>query len=178
MSKENRQSVLRQLVPFIIIGIGCAVIDFGITYALTELTGLSRTSSKVVGWVFGTLVAYVLNSRFAFQAQVSAKKAGAVLLLYAVTFAVQVFLYKVTDDPLQAIGLVNPWKDFASFVIAQGVATVTNFVLQRRVIFKEETKIVIAQEPVPGRAAAVTRGVTRGGGNPPVPPSAVTATSE
>ncbi|WP_288832116.1 GtrA family protein [uncultured Corynebacterium sp.] len=148
MSKEYKQSVLKQLVPFIIIGIGCAVVDFGITYSLTELTGLSRTSSKVVGWIFGTLIAYVLNSRFAFQAQVNAKKAGAVFVLYAVTFLVQVVLYDVTDAPLQALGLVNPWKDGVSFVIAQGVATVTNFVLQRRVIFKEETKIVLEQDPV------------------------------
>ncbi|WP_245945686.1 GtrA family protein [Corynebacterium senegalense] len=148
MCKEYKQSVLKQLVPFIIIGIGCAVVDFGITYSLTELTGLSRTSSKVVGWIFGTLIAYVLNSRFAFQAQVNAKKAGAVFVLYAVTFLVQVVLYDVTDAPLQALGLVNPWKDGVSFVIAQGVATVTNFVLQRRVIFKEETKIVLEQDPV------------------------------
>lgn len=148
MSKEYKQSVLRQLVPFIIIGIGCAVVDFGITYSLTGLTSLSRTSSKVVGWIFGTLIAYVLNSRFAFQAQVNAKKAGAVFVLYAVTFLVQVVLYDVTDAPLQALGLVNPWKDGVSFVIAQGVATVTNFVLQRRVIFKEETKIVLEQDPV------------------------------
>jgi len=148
VSKEYKQSVLKQLVPFIIIGIGCAVVDFGITYSLTELTSLSRTSSKVVGWIFGTLIAYVLNSRFAFQAQVNAKKAGAVFVLYAVTFLVQVVLYDVTDAPLQALSLVNPWKDGVSFVIAQGVATVTNFVLQRRVIFREETKIVLEQDPV------------------------------
>lgn len=140
--------MLKQLVPFLIIGVGCAVIDFGITYSLTEFTGLSRMGSKVVGWVFGTLIAYLLNSRFAFQAQVSAKKAGAVFVLYAVTFLVQFVLYDVTDAPLQNLGLVNPWKDAVSFVVAQGVATVTNFVLQRRVIFREETKIVLEQEPV------------------------------
>ncbi len=163
-SREYRQSVLRQLVPFVIIGVGCAVIDFGITYSLTELTGLSRNSSKMVGWVFGTLVAYLLNSRFAFQAKVNAKKAGAVFLLYAITFAVQVFLYSVTDAPLANLGLVNPWKDMVSFIIAQGVATVTNFVLQRRVIFREETKIIEQSDPVSRTG--------RGGGNPPVPPSA------
>ncbi|WP_342318832.1 GtrA family protein [Corynebacterium mayonis] len=150
MAKEDKSSLRKQLVPFIIIGIGCAVIDFGITYSLTELTALSRVQSKVIGWVFGTLAAYLLNSKFAFQAQVNAKKAGAVFILYAVTFAVQVVLYDVTDNPLQALGLVNPYKDTISFVIAQGVATVTNFVLQRRVIFKEETKLVIEQKPVKG----------------------------
>ena len=136
----------KQLVPFVIIGIGCAVIDFGITYPL-ELVGTQRDLAKAVGWVFGTLIAYLLNSKFAFQAEVNAKKAGAVFVLYAVTFVVQILLYRWTEGPLISMGLVNPWKDGVSFVIAQGVATVTNFVLQRRVIFREETKIIAQQDP-------------------------------
>lgn len=135
-------------MPFLIIGIGCAVIDFGITYSLTELVGTQRDMAKAVGWVFGTLTAYLLNSKFAFQAEVNAKKAGAVFFLYAVTFVVQLLLYRWTEGPLIAMGIdTNPWKDGVSFVIAQGVATVTNFVLQRRVIFKEETKIIAQQDP-------------------------------
>ncbi|CAM4213308.1 MULTISPECIES: GtrA family protein [Corynebacterium] len=137
----------KQLVPFVIIGIGCAVIDFGITYPL-ELVGTQRDLAKAVGWVFGTLIAYLLNSKFAFQAEVNAKKAGAVFVLYAVTFVVQILLYRWTEGPLISMGLVNPWKDGVSFVIAQGVATVTNFVLQRRVIFREETKIIAQQDPI------------------------------
>lgn len=136
----------KQLVPFLIIGIGCAVIDFGITYPL-ELVGTQRDLAKAVGWIFGTLIAYLLNSKFAFQAEVNAKKAGAVFILYAVTFVVQILLYRWTEGPLISMGLVNPWKDGVSFVIAQGVATVTNFVLQRRVIFREETKIIAQQDP-------------------------------
>lgn len=151
----------KQLVPFIIVGIGCAVLDFGVTLSLTELTALSRDLSKALGWVVGTIVAYVLNSRFAFHAQVNVKKAGAVLLLYGCTFAVQLLLYRWSEGPLVALGLTNPWKDLVAFIIAQGVATITNFVLQRRVIFKEETKIIEEQAPT-------------GDGNPPVPPSAVT----
>ncbi|MDK8305294.1 GtrA family protein [Corynebacterium imitans] len=143
---SSSSAVFKQLVPFLIIGIGCAVIDFGITYSLTELVG--RDMAKAVGWVFGTLIAYLLNSRFAFQTEVNAKKAGAVFFLYAVTFVVQLLLYRWTEGPLIAMGIdTNPWKDGISFVIAQGVATVTNFVLQRRVIFKEETKIIAEQDP-------------------------------
>ena len=84
---------MKQLVPFIIIGIGCAVIDFGVTYSLTQLSPLERSGAKAVGWCVGTLLAYVLNSRFAFRAEVTAKKAGAVFILYASTFAVQFLLY-------------------------------------------------------------------------------------
>lgn len=156
---------MRQLVPFIIIGVFCAVIDFGITYSLDHVMGLSRDLSKIVGWCFGTLIAYVLNSRFAFQAQVNVKKASAVLVLYLSTLAVQVLLYKITEGPLIALGFVDPWKDTASFIVAQGVATVTNFVLQRKVIFREETKFISSSEP---RTYPL-----KGDGNPPVPPSAV-----
>ncbi|WP_421628876.1 GtrA family protein [Corynebacterium pseudogenitalium] len=127
----------QQALPFLIIGIGCAVIDFGITYTLTEAVDLQRDFAKMIGWVFGTATAYVLNSRYAFKSEVSAKKAGAVFALYACTFAVQVLLYKWTEPPLIVLGLHNPWKDGISFVIAQGVATVTNFVLQSKVIFKD-----------------------------------------
>ena len=64
-------------------------------------------------------------------------EAGAVFVLYAVTFAVQMVLWRITDAPLTSLGLENPWKNLVSFVIAQGVATVTNFELQRHWIFRE-----------------------------------------
>ncbi|WP_286204905.1 GtrA family protein [Corynebacterium afermentans] len=131
-------------MPFLLVGVGCAFIDFGITYSLNEFMGVQRDFSKAVGWVFGTLAAYVLNSRFSFNAKINAKKAGAVFVLYAVTFAVQMVLWRVTDSPLTSLGLVNPWKDVVSFVIAQGVATVTNFELQRHLIFRESKKTMAA----------------------------------
>lgn len=151
--------MMKQLVPFVIIGVGCAVVDFSITYSVDELTTLSREMSKAVGWVVGTTCAYLLNSRFAFQAEVNAKKAGGVFILYATTFVVQILLYRWSAVPLRALGLNKFFTDLISFIIAQGVATVTNFVLQRRVIFRAETKIIEASDP--------------GVGNPPAPPSAI-----
>lgn len=140
----SSSTLKQQLVPFLLVGVGCAVLDFGITYSLNEFMGVQRDFSKAVGWVFGTLAAYVLNSRFSFNAKINAKKAGAVFVLYAVTFAVQMVLWRVTDSPLTSLGLVNPWKDVVSFVIAQGVATVTNFELQRHLIFRDSKKTMAA----------------------------------
>lgn len=54
-------------------------------------------------------------------------------------------LWRVTDSPLTSMGLENPWKNLVSFVIAQGVATVTNFELQRHLIFKEAK---VAENPL------------------------------
>ena len=133
----SSSTLKQQLIPFLVIGVGCAVIDFGITHSLIEFMGVQRDLAKAVGWVFGTLAAYVLNSKFSFDAKINAKKASAVFVLYAVTFAVQMVLWRITDSPLTNLGLVNPWKNLVSFVIAQGVATVTNFELQRHLIFKE-----------------------------------------
>ena len=140
----SSSTLKQQLIPFLGIGVGCAVIDFGITHSLIEFMGVQRDLAKAVGWVFGTLAAYVLNSKFSFDAKINAKKAGAVFVLYAVTFAVQMVLWRITDSPLTSLGLVNPWKNLVSFVIAQGVATVTNFELQRHLIFREAKKTMAA----------------------------------
>lgn len=140
----SSSTLKQQLIPFLVIGVGCAVIDFGITHSLIEFMGVQRDLAKAVGWVFGTIAAYVLNSKFSFNAKINAKKASAVFVLYAVTFAVQMVLWRVTDSPLTNLGLVNPWKNLVSFVIAQGVATVTNFELQRHLIFREAKKTMAA----------------------------------
>lgn len=134
---SSNSSLKQQLIPFLVIGIGCAVIDFGITNTLDQALDVQRDLAKAVGWVFGTISAYVLNSKFAFNAKIDAKKASAVFVLYATTFAVQMLLWKVTDEPLSSIGLQDSWKNAVSFVIAQGVATTTNFLLQRYWIFKD-----------------------------------------
>ncbi|UBI09145.1 GtrA family protein [Corynebacterium coyleae] len=134
---SSNSSLKQQLIPFLVIGIGCAVIDFGITNTLDQALNVQRDLAKAVGWVFGTISAYVLNSKFAFNAKIDAKKASAVFILYATTFAVQMLLWRVTDEPLSSLGLQDSWKNAVSFVIAQGVATTTNFLLQRYWIFKD-----------------------------------------
>ena len=136
---SSNSSLKQQLIPFLVIGIGCAVIDFGITNTLDQALDVQRDLAKAVGWVFGTISAYVLNSKFAFNAKIDAKKASAVFILYATTFAVQMLLWRVTDEPLSSLGLQDSWKNAVSFVIAQGVATTTNFLLQRYWIFRGTT---------------------------------------
>lgn len=152
----STSTLKQQLIPFLVIGVGCAVIDFGITYTLDVPLGWQRDVAKAVGWVFGTIAAYVLNSKFSFNAKINAKKASAVFVLYAVTFAVQLVLWRVTDAPLASLGLVNPWKNLVSFIIAQGVATVTNFELQRHWIFRE-SKASGSPLSRPAEAAPATR---------------------
>ncbi|AKE40317.1 membrane protein [Corynebacterium kutscheri] len=132
---EERASLKTQLSRFIGVGIISAIVDLGLTLILQSL-GLHRQVAKGFGWVAGTATAYVLNSKWTFNTQTSTSSAIAVGLLYLSTFAVQNFLYWVTDSPLHALGLIGTPKDVVAFVIAQGVATITNFVVQRVFIFK------------------------------------------
>jgi putative flippase GtrA len=59
-----------------------------------------------------------------------------VVLLYAVTFALQVGLFSVLFTLLTAQGLSQLSVQIIAFVIAQGIATTVNFIVQRSVIFR------------------------------------------
>lgn len=139
MSSPNptSHSLKHQLSRFVAVGVFTAIIDYSLTMLL-HTYGVHRQMAKAIGWVFGTIAAYLLNSRFTFGADISAKKATAVFILYASTFAVQNFLWWATKAPLEAMGFEGVVKNTISFVIAQAVATLTNFILQRTLIFRVE----------------------------------------
>ena len=130
-------SLRTQLVRFIAVGVVCAVIDYGTTLLLDYVLGVPRGWAKAVGWVAGTTSAYFMNAKWTFNSKTSAKATVAVAILYLSTFAVQNILYKVVPMPLHSFELPKFVVDTISFVIAQGVATVTNFVMQRAFIFKQ-----------------------------------------
>ena len=84
----------------------------------------------------GTTTAYLINRRWTFRASASTRRFIAVVVLYAVTFALQVGLFSVLFTLLTAQGLGRLPVQIIAFVIAQGVATTVNFIVQRSVIFK------------------------------------------
>ncbi|MGW0037297.1 GtrA family protein [Gordonia sp. NPDC003376] len=121
-----------QLIRFIVTGAGSAVLDFGLTILLQYALGAPYALSKALGFLLGTTVAYLINRRWTFRAEPSTARFIAVIVLYAVTFVVNVGLYA---------WLSSLWEDgllysLFAFVIAQGTATVINFVVQRAVIFR------------------------------------------
>ena len=135
---DDRTSALplrTQLVRFVLTGGLSALVDFGLLVLLMQ-AGLGHTAAKALSFVAGTTTAYLINRRWTFRAEPSRRRFAAVVVLYALTFALQVGLFSVLFTSLSAHGLSLTVVQLVSFVIAQGVATTVNFVVQRGVIFK------------------------------------------
>ncbi|MGC3955891.1 MAG: GtrA family protein [Propionicimonas sp.] len=124
-----------QLLRFVLTGGLSAVVDYGLLVALSAL-GLEPRLAKMVSFVAGTTTAYLINRRWTFQAEPSKRRFAAVVALYAVTFVVQVGLFALLYPWVLGWGGSMLLANTIGFVIAQGVATTVNFVVQRTVIFR------------------------------------------
>ena len=120
-----------QIVRFVLTGGFSAVVDFGLYVAMLAL-GVQVNVAKSLSFIAGTTTAYLINRRWTFKAPPSRARFAAVVVLYAVTFAVQVSINWALYHALPQ----EWWRVPLAFVIAQGTATVINFVVQRAVIFK------------------------------------------
>ena len=131
----TRPELRTQLVRFVITGGLSAVVDFGLLNLFMAL-GLGYNLAKALSFVAGTTTAYLINRRWTFRAEPSKRRFLAVVALYLVTFAVQVGLWAVCYPWLLGVSGSEVVARVCGFVIAQGVATTVNFIVQRTVIFR------------------------------------------
>ncbi|WP_098461898.1 GtrA family protein [Propionicimonas paludicola] len=130
-----RAPLARQLTRFVISGGISAVVDFGLLNLLMAV-GLGPSLAKALSFIAGTTTAYLINRRWTFEADPSKRRFAAVVALYGLTFAVQVGLWTLCYPWLLATTGSDAWARIGGFVIAQGVATTVNFVVQRSLIFR------------------------------------------
>ena len=78
-------------------------------------------------------VAYLLNRRFTFQSAGGRARVAGFVLLYGTTFAINVG----TNALMLAVLPDMPLRVSVAWVIAQGLATVINFVMLRTVVFRD-----------------------------------------
>jgi putative flippase GtrA len=132
-------SLKTQVWRFVVTGGFSAIVDFSLYVAflwILDAAGMAETprvmTAKTISFIAGTTTAYLINRRWTFQAPPSTARFIAVIALYAVTYAVQVGI-----NYLFYMQFANqPWRVPVAFVIAQGTATVINFIVQRAVIFR------------------------------------------
>ena len=130
----ERMPLSTQLTRFVVTGGLAAIVDYGLLVLGMQL-GLQHNAAKALSFVAGTITAYLINSRWTFQAEHSHKRFAAVVVLYLLTFVLQVGTFALIYPALEAsFGL--RLAQLGSFVVAQGIATTVNFIVQRTLIFR------------------------------------------
>ncbi|WP_098957696.1 GtrA family protein [Pseudonocardia sp. N23] len=125
-------SLVGQLTRFVAVGVASAAVDYGV-YQLLLAVGTDPHVAKGISFILGTTTAYLLNRRFTFTDAGGGKgRFAGFVLLYATTFAINVGVNALALAYLPQMSL----RTSVAWVIAQGCATVINFVMLRTVVFR------------------------------------------
>jgi putative flippase GtrA len=120
-----------QLTRFVLVGAVAFIVDLSCYQALLAI-GLWVHLAKALAFIVGTTTAYLINRRWTFQGKGGRSEYASIVALYGITFVVQVGMNAVM------LALLPTFRgEFTcAFVVAQGLATAINFIVQRTVIFR------------------------------------------
>ncbi len=128
----EKPGLIQQIARFVAVGVVAALVDFGVYHLLLHL-GLVVPVSKGISFILGTTTAYLLNRRFTFTGDTGGRgRFAGFVALYAVTFAVNIGV----NSGALALLPTMAFQTTVAWVIAQGTATVINFVMLRTVVFR------------------------------------------
>ncbi|SNR57284.1 GtrA family protein [Blastococcus mobilis] len=129
--RGGRRDLLQQILRFAAVGVVGAAVDLS-TYLLALHLGLAFYAARALSFICGTGTAYVLNRRWAFRVEGSARRAAGFVLLYGTTFLVIMGVNTVALAVLPH----HWWTVTLAWALSQGFGTLCNFVMLRLVVFR------------------------------------------
>lgn len=117
----------KQLVRFFFAGITAVLVDFLVYIALLQI--IDYVIAKAIGFISGTIVAFVLNKYWTFE---DGKFIIGQPLRFALLYTITFFANGVVN-----YGIKELYKNtLIAFLVATAVSTVLNFVGQKYWVFK------------------------------------------
>ena len=132
--------LVAELGKFVVVGVGCTLLDVAVANALHVGLGVGPTLSKTASTVLATLVAYLGNRAWAFAHRVDARAShGRDLGMF---MAVNVIGLVITLVPVDVghylLGLTSPLAFNVTGLLGTVVATAFRFWAYRRLVFIRE----------------------------------------
>lgn len=125
-----------QLFRFVVVGVIATCVDAGLYFAEIRLLGMDYDVSKAISFLFGTTVSFLLNRAWTFEASNADHTATRrFLVLYAVTFLLNVAVNRLVLWTLLPTGLSKDLVEPTAVVVATACSTITNFIGQKLWVF-------------------------------------------
>lgn len=124
------KAIRKKLISFILVGVIGAICDYGLRYILLD-SGISPFAARGLSYIFGSVVAYYLNSFFTFHGTRSAQEKTRALLTYTACFSAAVLCDLLVRNLFPSL----PYVMTISWIVSQGVATFLNFSIQNLWVF-------------------------------------------
>ncbi len=128
MTETNGNSIQRQGIFYVIVGLSSAAIELVLFQLFVSLTPLPLEAANITAVVLATIYNFLLNRSVTFKSTSNPLRS---LVLYSILFLFNITFSTLTIRALVSIG----WHSAIAKVFTQGCIVLWNFVLYRKVIF-------------------------------------------
>ena len=118
----------KELSRFIVGGCSAVITDY-LTYLLMVKMGIDVAAAKLVSFMLGSLVGFIINEYWTFESDGKVRRElMKYALLYAITAGLNVWVNQVA--------LNNDCPTWLAFLFATGASTIANFLGQKFFVFR------------------------------------------